>query len=279
MKLPLTADQIPTFVASYLRQAASVRGAQSPPSPTSRARVEETECGSPEPLSSIRTQTSTLLESAVDHMLGFVRTVAPPALSMVPWTCARGAIEAASQADWLLDLKITSRSRVERSLTLRADDLGKQLKLANGQKDKVDAARVRQRLVDLEALARTLGVAPKRDKNGQLIGVGISMPTATNLIVRLLGHEFAYRGPSGVAHGTVSALLQACHETDPLTETPKKTVHPEVLYLLSAWQTEALARALWSEFGFYGWDCAALAAQFEHAYDALDIKDELRFWR
>src|SRR4051794_26259757 len=77
----------------------------------------------PEAILTLLSQANLSLTAAEDHLLALAVLLDNDVPSMAVWACARGAIESAALATWLLDPTTDTRSRVQRSLALRFEDL------------------------------------------------------------------------------------------------------------------------------------------------------------
>jgi len=96
-----------------------------------------------------------------------------------PYTIVRGAFEADAWACWLLDSQVDAAQRLARALTLRAENLRDLLHL--GETDNYGPRA--SRLVEV---ATANGLAARRNRDGEVIDVGVRRPLMTALLDELL---------------------------------------------------------------------------------------------
>jgi len=96
-----------------------------------------------------------------------------------PYTIVRGAFEADAWACWLLDSQVDAAQRLARALTLRAENLRGLLHL--GETDNYGPRA--SRLVEV---ATANGLAARRNRDGEVIDVGVRRPLMTALLDELL---------------------------------------------------------------------------------------------
>ncbi len=236
-----------------------------------------------------------LLHVSSDHMSGLKRTLdpSPGVLSLVPWTCARGALESCSTSVWLLDNTIDPIERITRSLNLRLQEQHIQRKLAKKDKDGTQPGEIAQgesditrqteaRICHFSAIARQLGIAEKKDKRGRLIGFGSGPVSISARIGSTHGSELDYAMLSSTAHGNEFATLSlgskiVGHVGDGVIVVPD--LQPlsalYLVFLVSEW----FSRATWTYFGLFGWDLRKLESILEEGYDRAAIDGKFRFWR
>lgn len=128
-----------------------------------------------------------------------------------PYTIVRGAFEADAWASWLLDSEVDPTQRLARALTLRAENLRDLLHL--GEIDNYEPRA--NRLVEIATLH---GLSARRNRDGEVIDVGVRRPLITALLDDLLpmatpdtkGHPLGshtYGLLSARAHGNPWAVL------------------------------------------------------------------------
>lgn len=194
------------------------------PTENSKGHIELSTSKRAESISTALSQGSSLIEAAMDHVLALVRSLNEPALSIAPWSSARATLEACAISTWILDPRVDTNIRIQRSLAFRYDNLNEQTKIARLQKDSATETRLIQRIDDIENMALELGFDKVLDRKGKRIGIGLEMPKATSLIGETLNQEFTYRILSGIAHGQSWALLNLSFRPtkNPDYETPVK---------------------------------------------------------
>jgi hypothetical protein len=140
---------------------------------------------------------------------------------------------------------------------------------------------------DVENVATGLGFARLRNRKGERNGIGQQMPSATDMIKRMLDEEKAYRLLSAVAHGHVWAIQQLgftqgdVNLTNGISTTAltKHSGTVEGYGFLVTRVMKSLGLPLWNQCLYYGWDMDRLNALLESVYDQLDGSPAIRFWR
>lgn len=224
---------------------------------------------------------------AFDHMRALRRGLVEPWLTYSPWTCARGALESCSVANWLLDATVGHRERVSRCLNLRLQDLRSQMTFFRSEPEPPPDAipSLEGRVAHLRTEARNYSIPEKRNRRSELLGFDAGMPSTTQLIARL----FAESGPSTLGYPLLSA---AAHGVNWAVGTLGSTTivdeagprrEPQLLPTSALWLTigavQWLSRPSWSYFVQYGWDLEEAARILEDAYDVAGIRAGERFWR
>jgi hypothetical protein len=233
-----------------------------------------------------------LLETACDHAAALPKLYQEPAVSVAPWTCVRGLLEAASVAAWLADPTISPRERVARSYSRRYDELKQQLSLLRTIGDAQMASLVSTRLSNLTAEVKRIGFDIPKDKKGKQIGIAITFPETTELIKLTLGQEADYRLLSGFAHAQTWAVHQGSFRKLPnevinemsgydLEETKlAKFIYPEVVNYLCWTSISAIGHVLIYGFTLFGGDKDALRTALERRYEATSTaKWHRAYWR
>ena len=242
-------------------------------------------------LSTATSKSLLLIESGGEHVNGFVRTLAAPMLPIACWSCIRSMLEPCARAAWLLDPAIDGEERIRRTYAVWYDGMAQQLKSANAMNQpKREREKIEKRIAKLECRAKALGFAELRSRKGKRTGVGVRMPTATDLIKKVLDAEGAYRILSAVSHGQAAKMFEV--STAPVSGMGSRVRMGEVSGTLRmkvpdparvAWLGRVAARAfakpLWYEFGYLGWERNRLANLFETTFDRLRANEESRFWR
>jgi hypothetical protein len=231
-------------------------------------------------------QANTALEASADHLEALDRLVSEVRYAVAPWTCARGVLEAAAIATWLLDTTIDATERVSRSLALCFSTLQEQRKLANAAGDSQKVQAIDKQIENIEAMAIQLGYSPLRDSRGRRTGIGQVKPSITDLVQQQF-FDFGnfYRMLSRVAHSDSVVVSQlGFMQTGALTSdgvVAQRAVPQEIQSLLLANTVAIHTRGVWLRVVQYGCDAAETAVILEKRYDQLDLAntDTVRFWR
>jgi hypothetical protein len=230
-------------------------------------------------------QANTALEASADHLEALDRLVGEVQYAVAPWTCARGVLEAAAIATWLLDTTIDATERVSRSLALRFSTLQEQRKLANAAGDSQKVQAIDKQIESIEAMAIQLGYSPLRDSRGRRTGIGQVKPNITDLVQQQFDFGNLYRMLSGVAHSDSVVVSQlGFMQTGALTPdgiVAQRAVPQKIQSLLLANAVAIHTRGVWLRVVQYGCDAAETAVILEKRYDQLDLAntDTVRFWR
>jgi len=149
---------------------------------------------------------ASLIDVASDHLIAFTKTVTEPAQSIAPWTITRSVLEASALSSWLLDTKINSHERVKRSLALRYEGFLQQAKFHQSIGQPTES--INEKIEKIEHLAKELGFPKLRNKKDKRIGIGVVMPSVTEIIRDTLNEESFYRLYSAMAHSHLWAYNQ-----------------------------------------------------------------------
>lgn len=266
------------------------------PAPSSQAANEqaESQCPEsqcPESLVSAWAIATPLIESGGEHVTAFVKMITEPIEPIACWICVRSMLESCALASWLLDPGINATERVGRVFALRFEGLEQQLKfgrVAGVSNSELEAAE--KRIDDVEQIAINLDyprVVNSRDKR---IGIGQKMPSATEVIRVMLDEEAMYRLLSAVAHGHFWAIRELSYK--PMTDHPgglhvggvpvsafEKTPNIKGMAYLGLGAAKALARPLWHQCSYFGWNKVRLMGILDSAFDKLHATPGVRFWR
>jgi hypothetical protein len=134
---------------------------------------------------------------ADEHAAGVEWALFKDRNAFVALTCARGALEQASRAVWLLDPALTAESRAERAVALLLQDHEDEMKAWGSDarpESKAKHAEVRD-LIDQRK--------KERDDAGL---TSVSVPSHTGLAKDMIGRETEYRVYAAAAHGMSWAL-------------------------------------------------------------------------
>lgn len=157
------------------------------------------------------------ISSSQDHLQMLAHAIGTGPLAFAYSTIARGAMEAAGRAWWLLDPSIDDARRLGRYMTDRVYSWQEMIHLVNG--DDPDAIAVRaqqqQRIERMSACAERYGFAVHRHR-GVTVAIGEPRPKTTPLLEAVLADPddgastgaMLYRVLSATAHATLYALLQ-----------------------------------------------------------------------
>lgn len=259
------------------------------PSQTSQASSEEASFIRPESVRTAQSQAYMLLEVSADQMTALIKTITEPVETIAPYTCVRSLLESAALAAWLLDPGIDTQTRVQRSLAFRYEGLDQQVKFGRltnaGDVVKVEA---RIDLVEQEAIA--MGFSPVLDRRGKRIGIAQVMPSATDLIGKMLNEEPMYRLLSAFAHGHSWAMQQLSFRVvpgQPVKHSPagvrlhtvEKNASPVGMAYLILLAAKAFARPVWYQSRYFGWRSEHLESILDSSFDKLRAASHLRFWR
>lgn len=180
-----------------------------------------------------------LIESAGEHLLLFAKGFDPPYLAFAPLTCARGVLEAAAYAAWLLDPNIDARDRIGRGLARRMQGLDEQRKFGISYKNDGIRDHSQSRIDDVKARSDATSIAAARH------------PGATEVIGQQLGNESLYRLLSAIAHGHSWSHI-ACGYKDAGTLSEEceirrleKAMDPRFPFTVGVSSFMALSRATW----------------------------------
>jgi hypothetical protein len=229
-----------------------------------------------------------LVEVAADQLTAFLKTVTEPVETIAPYTCVRSLLESAALSCWLVEPNVDARSRVARSLALRYEGMEQQIKWARSAGEDPNTAATR--LDTIVTAAQSLGFAPLINRHGERIGVGMQMPSVTELIRDQLHEEALYRLLSAVAHGHFWAINRlgfamnpAQDSTSPITGHTLRGMSKEPnvigMRVLVAESALALSRVAWYQTLYLGWDRPSMETILESGFDGIGANDVVRFWR
>ena len=226
-----------------------------------------------------------LVDVSADHLIAFTKTMTEPVQTFAPWVSVRGVLEASAIAAWIMDPAIDSTERVGRSLALRHEGLSQSVKFLRASKvDQEVIVRAERRIDELEREAISVGFEKVQDKNRKRIGIGMRMPSITQLISQVFDDEPTYRLLSAMAHGHLWALQKLgykIHEDNGASSHVKLKQHisPDSVWYLSVKTVTAFVRPVWLKSRRNGWDLDRLRVVLESAFNVMEINDQERFWR
>jgi hypothetical protein len=224
-------------------------------------------------------QADQLLQVTAEHVVGFIRALAEPALTIAPWVSVRAVIESSALASWLLDTDIDPKLRVTRSLALRFEGLSQQLKFARATENQVSIKKAQDRIDTVVTEATGAGFVVTRDDKGRVTSIGQAMLSFTDL-AKVFDEESTYRLCSAITHAHSWALQQLSFQveegkadnesdTDPVYFL-RKAVNPIGLGYLSLKAAEGFARPLLYKARLFGWNVNSLEASFRTRFDELE---------
>jgi hypothetical protein len=263
------------------------------PSPNSQASIELNTFQRPESVVSAYSQGGILIDAAADQLMAFTKTVSEPAQTIAPWTCVRAVIESSALASWLLDPSLDARTRVQRSLAFRYEGLDQQFKFLQAIGNNSMASSVLDRITRAEGVALELGFPKLVDKKGKRIGIGLPMPSSTEIIKTTLNEEGVYRILSAAIHGHLWALQQLSYrrmdeasirlggnnKTSAEVHLFEKHLEPFQVVFLCLKASNAFTKAVWYMCQVFGWDLVGLGNILDTAFDIMRVGDDNRFWR
>lgn len=231
-------------------------------------------------------QGSILVEVAADHLIAFSKTLTEPVEAFAPWVSVRAVMESSALSAWFMDPAITALERARRSLAFRYEGLIEQSKFLRASKcAQADPDTVMQRVDDLEASANRLGIPKLRGKDHKRSGIGMRMPSVTELIGQIHDDEAGYRLASAVTHGHHWAVQQmgyTFYEPDDGKSDYvrlRKHISPAAIGYLAVRTVRSFVKPVWYKSRQHGWDMERLAGILEATYDSMSIVDRVRFWR
>jgi hypothetical protein len=223
-----------------------------------------------------------------DYLLAVDSLVEKKIFAVAPWACARGVLEAGAIASWLFALNIDSQERVCRSLALRYSSLLNQKKYFRAKGMQEGVRKAEDKIKEVEGTAEELGFSRCVNKKGERSGIGMIMPSYTDLVKQQLGGLTLYRRLCGMVHSDYSSLLQ--HSFQRMVH--EDTDSGAVLFMGSnvSDQRELLAqisqiyvRLAWMYAVQFGIDKASVAALFELLFNEMEKLSSTekfnRFWR
>ena len=223
---------------------------------------------------------------SLDHMLALERSFRPlpQALSLTPWTCARVILESCAKSIWLLDLDITAKDRITRSMNYMLIDQLELLKYIrssrsdqSGQLEATEVAkrRAESRITELREQAQELDITEKMNKSHKFIGFGPGMPSTLDLVRLSLGRDMVskYRLFSAAMHGSGWATLTVGARIDRSLHGPKAVpqlspVHAMLLVILSVQSFSVAACHHFKLYGGIRWPNSILEHGYDQAYTA-----------
>lgn len=269
--------------------AGHINANRNEPTNESQAANEIANCVREQSYRTAITQGGIMLEAASDHLIALARAITEPVLSISPWTCTRGIMEASSLSAWLMNPSVDVTERVRRSFAFRHEGLVQQRRWASSAG--LDYSRIDQRIDEVEQVALGLGYQRVVDRRGNRIGIGQQMPSMTKLVTDMLKGEEAYRLLSSIVHAHPWALQQisfqrvgdqsssngqSAFSLD--TVQLERNISPASVLYLAHTGSYAFARALWYKSQLYGWDAYTLRTILNSIFDSLRYTNGDRFW-
>jgi len=254
--------------------------------PDAPAQLEIASYSDPEIMRTAYSQGGMLVDVALDHLMGLSKTLTEPVEVFTPWVCVRAVFESSALAAWFLEPGITGAERAKRSFAFRFEGLTQQLKFLQAWKTKsADIEGLKRQIEELEETAFRLGMDRLRDRKGKRMGIGMPMPSVTELITSVFHDEPSYRLQSAMAHGHHWALQQLgyrVHENDDgKSDYVMLTKHISAAAAghLCTRAVRAFAKPAWYRSCRNGWDAQRIREILELAYNDMLINERERFWR
>lgn len=190
-------------------------------------------------------QVGMLARSSCEHFLTFSACVRNPRLTIVPYVCVRGGIEASGIAAWIADPKLVKDERLSRSFAFRLEGLHQQVKYAEGINEmEMLSASARLKSVEDKADRMSFEVS-KSQKAGKSSINGVRWPGSTKVIEEALDLEREYRLLSAMAHGHAWAITQLSYRKAGQSELAEQHMHPIAIVWLCRTAARALGKAIW----------------------------------
>jgi hypothetical protein len=265
-----------------------IQGYGSVPVVGSQAENEKTTFARPQSIVTAWSLGTQLIEFGGEHVTAFVKTVTEPIEVIACWTCVRSMLESCALSAWLLDPLIDARTRVGRVFAHRYEGLKQQLKFGRFiGRSAAEISAEENRIDAVEQDVLNLGYPRVLDRNGKRIGFCQQMPSTTDMIDTVLNEGKNYRMLSAIAHGHHWAINGLCYkpvvgDTDfggVPAKVFEKTDNLTGIVLLGLCAMKALARPLWNQCHYFGWDSLRLEESLEKVADILQAAPAVRFWR
>lgn len=256
---------------------------QHKPLPNSQAAKELTDFKRPESIGTAYSQGSTLIEVAADYVFATVKTITEPSQTIAPWACARGVLETSALSLWLLDTNINSDERVKRSLAFRYEGLEQQRKFAQSTNGKIDIQAINSRIGEVEQLALKLGHENFVSRKDSRSRIKPSMPSITDIVIKMLNKEQDYRLLSAMVHAHHWALqhfaFTKVQDNQMILENIKgayfeKHISANSIFFLCTTTITSLSQALLMNFSFFGYDKKPLATAINNAIKKIKAPTE-----
>ena len=245
----------------------------------------------PESLVTAWSQAALLVESGSEHLSSFIQAIEEPVQSIACCTCVRSMLEPCSLSSWLLDPGIDARTRIGRSFAVRYEGMNQFIKYARAtRKSNAFMQPMKKRIREVEMEALKLGYPKITDRAGKRrLGIGQRMPSATELVKKMLDQEAMYRLLSAVAHGHDWAIRELSYGPvkgqdhrssiggSPVTMF-EKTVDPKKIAWLGLISLGSLSRPVWYKCLYAGWDKERMKEILDRAFDSLSAREGPRFW-
>jgi hypothetical protein len=256
------------------------------PFPNAPAETEAATVPYPGIIRNAYSQGSMQVGVAADHLMAFSKTMTEPVETIAPWACVRAVLEASALAAWFLDPKITAEVRARRSFAFRFDGLTEQVKYLRASKaEQADIDLTNKRIDDVEDKAAGFGFERVLDKKRNRIGIGMLMPSVTQLITLVFDDEPTFRLLSAMAHGRHWAVQQFGYRPFDKDDGNsdgiilEKHISLNNVGCLSTRAVTAFARPVWYKSRQLGYDMERLRGILESSFDAMRLVEKERFWR
>jgi hypothetical protein len=222
-----------------------------------------------------------LTEGAADHLMALLRVLEEPCMTIAPWGCARGVLEASAYGCWIQDFNISSQERLSRSLAVRYKSQKEQMDFACvAKRPESEIQEVEARLLHLEKAAVTFGVAIQTKTSGKTRSIGAPVPYATDCVKETLGEDKWYKLCCAMVHGQTWAYTQLgfIRQSSGSETRMEKGLdaHAAALMLLIA--SRALSKVVWTRARLCGYDTNMLERLLTESFDEVGLSPNQRFW-
>lgn len=217
------------------------------------------------------------LASSQDHLQMLAHAIGTGPLAFAYSTIARGAMEAAGRAWWLLDPAVDDTRRLGRYMTDRLYSWQETIRLVDGEapEDGATRAQQEQRIDRLTACAERYGFKVHRARS-RPVAIGEPRPKTTTLLEAVLADPAdglstgatLYRVLSAAAHATLYALLQpttVVREHNDGSALAGVAIDDDLLARITVGPVLAYSRAFTSLGDRWGWQ-DRLGAWTEHSW-------------
>lgn len=259
------------------------------PSPGSPAFTDWNQSEFRDALANVRAIGEILRVVLLDHLLMFANSLDRDPQEFALWTCVRAMLEPAGLVKWLFDPTLPLQDRAARVFSYRYKAIGEQISFAReASYPESTVTSLQDRKLSVEASAQSLGLSVILDKKKRKkIGLGVSFPTATQLIAQTMDEGIAYKLASCLAHSQHWAIITSffCHESTVIDETGiewnslRRSESVSSIRISAYLAFKAISTALWAQCCYFGGNSHMLEEIIEDTADQMDIQAGARFWR
>lgn len=248
----------------------------------SKAAMEKQEYPNSEAIDTAYSQAYLLIEYIADHIFAMLNTLKNPGEAYAPWTLMRVVLESSAKACFILDPSILARTRIERSISLRRQEMQEQAKFCRTARMDHELEEAKLRIKEIDKNARVLQLKAKQNKKGEVLCYGQVMPNISAMISNIFNDEESYRLFSAMLHCQIWAMISLGSKRINNTDARLLEKHMEplsaVFLLLKA--TKCISMAVWYLSKQYSYNLDALRIIYNGTYDAFGVAQdtEIRFW-